>query len=310
MMADNDLCDIYRIRNPEIKKFTWRRKTPFKQRRLYYFLISDCLQEAVQTIEIILSLQSDRYALKLNFCTIQVGAKGRGYWKFNNLLLHNNEFVEVMINAIPNFLWSASSFHDSMMKWEFIKYKCRDISRKITIEKSRDMKSRCVELENRLPELENTITTNSSEEVITEYTNCISYLEALYNYITADIITRSTSTWYEFGEKSSKYFLNIEKRNKAKSHVCKIIAENNSEIIEPQEILLHIKEFYSTLYKRHSTKDEEECLEYFKISKISKLSNVERESRECLLTKKEWLDALQRMKNDKSSVSDGLTKDI
>ena len=65
---------------------------------------------------------------------------------------------------------------------------------------------------------------------------------------------------YEFGEKSSEYFLNLEKRNKDKSHVCKIITENNSDISEPQEILLHIKEFYSTLYKRRSTKGEEECL--------------------------------------------------
>ena len=92
----------------------------------------------------------------------------------------------------------------------------------------------------------NMITTNSSDEVITEYNDCKSDLETLYNYITAGIIMRSKSTWYVFGEKSSKYFLNLEKRNKAKSHVRKIITENNSEIGK----LLHIKEFYSTLYKR------------------------------------------------------------
>ena len=78
---------------------------------------------------------------------------------------------------------------------------------------------------------------------------------------------RSESNWYEFGEKSSKYFLNLEKCNKAKLHVRKIITENNSEISEPQEILLHIKEFYSTLYKRRSTKGEEERLENLKTLK-------------------------------------------
>ena len=140
------------------------------------------------------------------------------------------------------------------MKWEFIKYKCRDLSRKISIEKSRERKSRLVELENRLAELKNIITTNSSEEVITVYNNCKSDLEALYNYITEGIIMRSKSNWYEFGEKSSKYFLNLEKRNKAKSHACTIIMENNSEISEPQATLLCIKEFYSTLYKHRSNK--------------------------------------------------------
>ena len=57
-------------------------------------------------------------------------------------------------------------------------------------------------------------TSNSSEEAITVYNNCKSDLEALYNYITEGIIMRSKSNWYEFGEKSSKYFLNLEKRNK------------------------------------------------------------------------------------------------
>ena len=104
MMAENYLCDIYRIRNPEIKRFTWRRKTAFKEKRLDYFLISDCLQEAVQTIEIIPSVQSDHSALNLNFCTVQNEARGRGYWKFNNSLIQDKEFVEAMKNAIPNFL--------------------------------------------------------------------------------------------------------------------------------------------------------------------------------------------------------------
>ena len=307
IMSENDLCDIYRIRNPETKRFTWRRKTPFKQRRLDYFLISDCLQEAVQTIEIIPSVQSDHSALRLN---VQNEARGRGYWKFNNSLIQDKEFVEAMKNAIPNFLKSASSFDDPILKWEFVKYKCRDLSRQISIEKSRERKSRRVKLENRLAELENIITTNSREEVITAYNNCKSDLEALYNYITEGIIMRSKSNWYEFGEKSSKYFLNLEKRNKAKSHVRTIIAENNSEINEPQAILLRIKDFYSTLYKRRSTKGEEECLEYLKALKIPKLSDVERESCEGLLTKKECWDALQRMKNDKNPGSDGLTKEF
>ena len=122
-----------------------------------------------QTIQIIPSVQLDHSALKLNFCTVQNEARGRGYWKFNNSLIQDKEFVEAMKNATPNFLESASFFDDPMMKWESVKHKCRDISRKITIEKSRERKSRLVELENRLAEQENIITTNSSQEVITEY---------------------------------------------------------------------------------------------------------------------------------------------
>ena len=115
-----------------------------------------------------------------------------------------------------------------------MKHKCRDLSRKISIEKLRERKSRRLERENRLAELEKIITTNSSEEVITEYNSCKSDLETLCDYITAGVMC-SKSNWYEFGEKSSKYFLNLEKRNKAQSHVCEIITENNSETSEPQK---------------------------------------------------------------------------
>ena len=124
---------------------------------------SDYLQDAVQTIEIIPSVQSDHSALKLNFCTVQNEARGRGYWKFNNSLIQDKEFVEAMKNAIPNFLESTSSFDDPMMKWKFVKYKCRDLSRKISIKKSRERELRSLELENRLAELENMIKTNTSE---------------------------------------------------------------------------------------------------------------------------------------------------
>ena len=59
IMSENDLCDIYRLRFPHEKRITWRHKTPFKQRRLDYFLISDSLQDLVNAIKIIPSVQSD-----------------------------------------------------------------------------------------------------------------------------------------------------------------------------------------------------------------------------------------------------------
>ena len=100
-------------------------------------------------------MQSDYSALKLNFCNVYNDGRGRGYWKVNNSLIQDKEFVEAMNSAILNSLKSASSFDNLIMKWEFVKFKCRDLSRKISIEKSRERKSRRVELENRLAELEN-----------------------------------------------------------------------------------------------------------------------------------------------------------
>ena len=65
--------------------------------------------------------------------------------------------------------------------------------------------------------------------MINEYNECKQEPENLYDYIAQGIILRSWATWYEHGEKSTKYFPNLEKRNKAKTHVGNILPQNNLE---------------------------------------------------------------------------------
>ena len=49
-----DLCDIWRIRNPKIKRFTFRQQhiSGFIQRKLDYFFLSNLLQESVNKTDI------------------------------------------------------------------------------------------------------------------------------------------------------------------------------------------------------------------------------------------------------------------
>ena len=63
VMSEIDLCDIYRVRNPDSRHFTWQRKFPFKQRRLDFFLVSDCLQDNTESVEIIPSVGTDHSCL-------------------------------------------------------------------------------------------------------------------------------------------------------------------------------------------------------------------------------------------------------
>lgn len=54
-----NLKDFFRENNPNLKKYTWRRKTPVKQARLDFFLISDTLQNMSPMIKIENSYRSD-----------------------------------------------------------------------------------------------------------------------------------------------------------------------------------------------------------------------------------------------------------
>ena len=187
----------------------------------------------------------------------------------------------------------------------------RQFSLKISKEKAKQRKDKRIGLESRIKELESSISTKSDSALIDEYNECKQELENLYDYITRGIMLRSRATWYEHGEKSTKYFLNLEKRNKAKTHVRKVLLQNNLETTEPKAIISNLKAFYSNLYERTSTKTENEYLQYWKDISAPKLHEKEKQSCEREITKNECQEALKSMGNNKSSPgNDGLTKEF
>ena len=93
-MMENDLVDIWRIRNPDNKKFTWRPKNPIIQRRLDYWFIRDILQEDVVKSEILTSINTDHLAITLEIHSLDDQQRGPSYWKFNNSLLEDPVFVQ------------------------------------------------------------------------------------------------------------------------------------------------------------------------------------------------------------------------
>ena len=120
MMSENYLCHIYRIRNPQEKCFTWRRKTPFKQRRLDFFLLPDMLQGNIRTADIIPSVQSDHSSIILKLCPTSECPRGRAYLKFNSSLTQH--FTESLETEIQTFAREGSSLAAPIMRLEYIKY--------------------------------------------------------------------------------------------------------------------------------------------------------------------------------------------
>ena len=99
-----DLYDIWRMRNPDCKRFTYRQKTPFLQRRLDYFFISDELQESISKVDALPSLRSDHSPIYMKYVDSQSGMRGNSYWKFNNSLLSNPEFISSMKEKIEEVI--------------------------------------------------------------------------------------------------------------------------------------------------------------------------------------------------------------
>ena len=88
-----DLCDIWRVRNANLKEYTWRRRRPsLIQCRLDFFIISDSLVNMVSGITIGNSFMSDHslVSMKLKLNNIR---RGNGYWKVNCALLQDINYV-------------------------------------------------------------------------------------------------------------------------------------------------------------------------------------------------------------------------
>ena len=124
-------------------------------------------------------------------------------------------------NKLSEFYNESAELNDIMSRWEFLKYHIRQFSSEFSKQKAVERKASRLYLERKVKNLEIQLNSDCSEELLLEYNRSKDELESLYNYITEGIILHSRISWYEHGEKSSKYFLNLEKRNKSKSQIRK-----------------------------------------------------------------------------------------
>ena len=75
----------------------------------------------------------------------------------------------------------------------------------------------------------------------------------MYDNIAEGTRIRSRCQWYEEGERSSKFFLNLEKFNGTRIQIRKIIV-NDQEIVDPNKILNEIRIFYESLFRKGDSK--------------------------------------------------------
>ena len=305
-----ELCDIFRVRFPEKRRFSFRQPNPRRLRRLDYFLISNSLQESVKKTEILTSLSSDHSPVYLDFDESPDSARGSTYWKFNSLLLKNPDFCPKLIEEIER-LKSEYEQLDPQTKWEIMKYKIRCFCIKFAKTIAREKRKKLEDLEMKIKQFENCPLDSISSEIYSA--NKLEF-EALMEEKTKGYILRSKINWYENGEKSSKFFLNLEKRKAIQNTIKVLVNDANSEsentVKSNKEITSAIKDFYSNLYKRKSTKTINECKQFLQQIQLPALSDIQNEILKKPLTKRELEISLKNSQNGKSPGNDGLTREF
>ena len=100
LCVEHDLIDIWRIRNPSETRITWCQKTPIIQRSLDYWLVSDCLQVNIDTVDITTAIKSDHSAITLGRIGLDESVRGPSFWKFNSNLVNDPDYCQLISCSI------------------------------------------------------------------------------------------------------------------------------------------------------------------------------------------------------------------
>ena len=246
-----DLIDIWRVRNPEKRRFTWRRTKPVIQSRLDRFYISDTMQYNISKTDIIPGICSDHSSIILSIKPTKSTKSGPNFWKFNNSLLKNENFTNGLKNFLKNEINDeCKEIKCSQVKWEYIKYKVKQWSIKKSKEIASNRRKKENNLTEKIAELEKELSIHPTEQIYDIVEKYKTELEKIHDLKTQSLIIQSRVQFYEEGEKSTKFFLNQIKQNKRKSTIRKLMVEEK-EIVDQKQILIELKSFYSNLYAKN-----------------------------------------------------------
>ena len=142
--------------------------------------------------------------------------RGRGYWKFNNLLLHEKDFV-TGIKRIISQTSSSQEFDSPQIKWEVLKFYIAKFSRKFSRVRKQNINKRQIELEKIVNDYE--VCGNSDSISKETYDNSKAELEKIIEDASRGAMLRSKAQYIEQGEKPTKFFLNLEKSRGAANMV-------------------------------------------------------------------------------------------
>ena len=297
-----DVCDIFRVRFPSLKQYTYHRKNPRLLRRLDYFFTSNSFQEYINCIKILPSYMSDHSPILISVNLDSNVKRGNYGWKFNNSLLKDNDFSTQIREHFEIVKSDLTSLENPHLRWEYFKYQARKFS--IKYSKSKIKAENEIKIRHECVIKKYTSTKNRPTDA--EYAESKEFLDKYIERKTEGAILRSKSLYYEQNEKSSKYFLNLERLHSENNTVKKVVVENG-ETSDSKEILNELHKFYSTLFKRRVSKTERECKAFLDSIHLPSLSDEQKLLCDKPITIDDLYQSLSSMSNGKSPGNDGFS---
>ena len=312
------LMDVWRLMNPDKKQFTWTKLTPLKQSRLdMIFVDAECFESALHC-DILPGYRPDHERVCISLKNTSQD-RGPGLWKFNNALLKEKEYSDLVKNIIKEqaqryaapvyneHFFSSENFSESLeltindtLFFETLLMTIREQ----TIYFSKQRASRLRQCEHEIMQKLESLASVTTERVLNaqETQRLKDELEEIRRPKIDGLLVRSRTVWQEEGERPSKLFLSLERSHCARKNVT-YIEHNGQKISNRNEI---IKLFTKHLQERYSSTQSCE-LEALENVELRTLSQEDFDMLEKPVTLDEMLAALKNMKGGKAPGSDGFS---
>ena len=233
--------------------------TGFIQRRLYYFFISNSFQGSIKTTDTLVAFSTDHSLITFSLYHLKKFPCGKRLWKFNNSLIKNEKYREQMKKLIKNVFdnLDQDNVAHPQFRWVYLEHKIRKFSIYFSKGIARNKKTERTYLKNKLKNHEN----SSSFVVNPEYIESNEKLDKIYQEKTNGIRIRSKYNWYKHGEKSSKFFLNLEKSRAVQNQIRNVLIDN-IEINNQKDINKELYLYYKNLFNERQHLSEHD-INYF-----------------------------------------------
>jgi len=318
-IEENDMVDIWRLKNPNARRYTWtsNHKPPIKC-RLDFFLISRNIAKNYKHSDIVPGYKSDHSCITLIIENKECN-RGRGLWKFNSSLLQDNQFKQEIIETINNTAKENKAAEDCLL-WDTLKCCIRGKCIGYAINKKKKQNRETELATNTLRELEeeqsyairNDATEEELDVIKEEMLEQQSRIDKQIEDQTRASAIRSKCDWYEQGDKSSKLFLSLEK-SRGDNKVIKSLKSIEGEMLtDMEEILKEEERYYKQLYTSKMKNTEEEKRITQKIFNINSptLEEEEQEELDKEIEEEEIWKIIKDSPKNKSPGTDGFTNEF
>ena len=203
-MYHRDLTDIWRIKNPGTRKFTYHRSNPKSKSRIDFFLISESFlsQQTKPSADIKDGYLADHEMISLE---VQIGQciHGKSYWKLNSLLLIDDKYVDRIKQCIQETITANET--DEVSKhsvFQTVLCVVRGESIKFSSQKKTEHAKKLAYLDAAI----NSFCDDQTDTEKDQLDKLKKERDELISNRTEINTFQCKANWRQFGEKGSKYF--------------------------------------------------------------------------------------------------------